>query len=124
MDDGFLAGADVAVVAMGVTVYEALACGVPTVVVCRTSGDVAHARALAARGALVNLGQHWNEEKIGAAVTELLATPARATALGEAGRALVDGRGAERVAERLAALVESRPAAVRGARPEMGRPHA
>ena len=116
-----LAEADVAVLAMGVTVYEAMACGVPAVVLCRTADDVTHARALAAHGAVVCLGQHWSDERIATTVAELLDAPERRVAMSEAGRALVDGRGAERVAARLAALVTSRPA---GGRKETGRVHA
>jgi spore coat polysaccharide biosynthesis predicted glycosyltransferase SpsG len=102
---GHLAEADLALVAMGVTVYEALASGVPPVVVCRTRGDVVHARGLAARGALVSLGLHPSEEAVAAAVEGLLASPARREAMAAAGRACVDGRGAERVADRLRALL-------------------
>jgi len=119
---GHLAEAAVAVLAMGVTVYEAMACGVPAVVLCRTSADVAHARTLAARGAVVSLGQHWNEEKIAEAVASLLDAPARCTALSDAGRALVDGRGAGRVADRLVALAAGERTDAR--RPERGPLHA
>ena len=120
---GHLAEAAVAVLAMGVTVYEAMACGVPSVVLCRTSADVAHARTLAARGAIVSLGQHWTEEQIGAAVAELLDAPGRCAAMSEAGRALVDGRGAGRVAARLASMV-GREHGAAGSRPERSRVHA
>ncbi len=119
-----LAEADVAILALGVTVYEALACGVPAIVLCRTSGDVAHARALAARGAVVSLGQHWTEDRIAAAVAELVNDPQRCVAMSEAGRALVDGRGAERVAARLAALVASRGTGERAGQAGAGRLHA
>jgi spore coat polysaccharide biosynthesis predicted glycosyltransferase SpsG len=106
-----LAEADVAVVAMGVTVYEAMACGVPAVVLARTSADVAHARALARRGAVASLGLHWREDDVARTVAALVADPARRAAMARAGRALVDGRGAERVADRLLALLEEgRPA--------------
>ncbi len=100
-----LAEADVALLAMGVTVYEALACGVPAIVLCRTSADVAHARELEARGAIVSLGLHWTEERIGAAVADVLGAPGRVATMAAAGRALVDGAGAARVAERLIALL-------------------
>jgi UDP-2,4-diacetamido-2,4,6-trideoxy-beta-L-altropyranose hydrolase len=99
-----LAEADLAVVAMGVTVYEALACGVPTLVVCRGAGDVAHARALAAEGAVAWLGREWSEETLAAAVAALLDDPAKRRAMAAAGRRLVDGRGAERVVDRLLGL--------------------
>jgi spore coat polysaccharide biosynthesis protein SpsF len=98
-----LAAADVAVLALGVTVYEAMASGVPAVVLCRTDADVAHARTLADAGAIVSLGLHWTEERIAAAVERLLADPVARVAMSRAGRALVDGRGAARVAARLVA---------------------
>jgi spore coat polysaccharide biosynthesis predicted glycosyltransferase SpsG len=91
---GHLAEADLAVVGMGMTAYEAMACGVPALVLCRTSADAARARALACRGAVTSLGPHWREEDLAAAVAALLGAPARRAAMGRAGRALVDGRGA------------------------------
>ncbi len=110
------AAASVAVLAMGVTVYEALAAGVPAIVLCRTSADVAHARTLEGAGAIVSAGLHWSEERIATLVATLLADGARRDAMARAGRALVDGQGAERVAARLLALVgreEGRHAAER-----------
>ena len=97
----WLAAADLAVVAMGVTVYEAMACGVPAIVVCRTSGDVEHARALEATGAIVSLGPHWTPPRLAAAVEALAGDPVRRVAMGAVGRTLVDGRGADRVAARV-----------------------
>jgi spore coat polysaccharide biosynthesis predicted glycosyltransferase SpsG len=119
-----LAEAAVAVVAMGVTVYEALACGVPAVVLSRTRADVAHARSLAERGAVVSLGVDWTAERIGSAVAALLAAPARLAAMSEAGRRLVDGRGAERVATRLLATLDAPAAAAPARRRPAGWSHA
>ena len=102
---GHLAEAELAIVAMGVTVYEALASGVPPIVVCRNRGDVTHARELAAHGALVSLGPQWNEESIAEAAGSLLASRERRDAMAAAGRARVDGRGAERVVDRLVGLL-------------------
>jgi len=100
-----LAAADLALVAMGVTVYEAMAAGVPPLVVCRTSGDAAHARALEQRGGCTSLGQHWTVERAAAALATLAGDPERLAAMGRVGRGLVDGRGAERAAARLLALL-------------------
>ena len=100
-----LAAAELAVLSMGVTVYEAMACGVPAIVVGRSRGDLAHMRPLAAAGAIVSLGLGWTEERLASAIEELLASPGRRTGMGLAGRALVDGRGAERVARRLDAVL-------------------
>lgn len=96
-----LAVADLAVLAFGVTVYEAMASGVPSVVLCRTSGDVEHARVLENAGAVVSLGAHWKREDVTRAVTALVGDPARRGAMARAGRARVDGLGAARVAARL-----------------------
>jgi spore coat polysaccharide biosynthesis protein SpsF len=110
-----LAAADVAVVAMGVTVYEALASGVPPVVLCRTSGDAAHARTLAARGAVEQLGVYWTEERVAETVARLVAAPDLRVAMAARGRALVDGRAAERVAGRLLDLLSGTEVAHAGA---------
>jgi spore coat polysaccharide biosynthesis protein SpsF len=100
-----LAAADIAILAVGVSVYEALAAGVPSIVLARNAGDVAHAETLAAHGALVSLGRTWRAADLTSAVGTLLADRARQLAMGKAARALVDGRGAERVAARVVELV-------------------
>jgi spore coat polysaccharide biosynthesis protein SpsF len=100
-----LAAADVAILAVGVSVYEALAAGVPSVVLARSAGDVAHADALASQGALVSLGRTWRAGELVTTVGRLLADRARRSAMAKAARALVDGRGAERVATRVVELV-------------------
>jgi len=96
-----LAGADVAVLALGVTVYEALAAGVSTVVLCRNADDEAHARSLEARDALVCIEAGAPASVIAGAVCALLRDSERRAALGRAGHALVDGRGAARIVDRL-----------------------
>ncbi len=115
-----LAAADVAVLAMGVTVYEAMACGVPAVVLCRTSGDAAHARALSARGAIESLGVYWTEERIAEVVGRLVASTAARAAMARAARGTVDGRGAERVAARLVARLAGEVDEHAGARLRLG----
>jgi spore coat polysaccharide biosynthesis predicted glycosyltransferase SpsG len=100
-----LRAVDVAVLALGVSVYEALAAGVPAIVLCRTEGDAAHARALAASGALVSLGIRWTAARLARAVARLAADARRRAARARAGRALVDGRGAVRIAGAIVDLV-------------------
>src|SRR5262249_8383283 len=63
-----LAAAELAVLSMGVTVYEAMACGVPAIVVGRSRGDLAHMRPLAAAGAIISLGLGWAEERLASAI--------------------------------------------------------
>jgi spore coat polysaccharide biosynthesis predicted glycosyltransferase SpsG len=100
-----LAAADCALLAMGVTVYEAMAAGVPPLVLCRTSGDADHARRLEGQGGCTSLGQHWTVERMAAALADAVAAPERLVAMGRVGRGLVDGLGAERVAARLLGLL-------------------
>jgi hypothetical protein len=100
-----LAVADVAILTMGVSVYEALAAGVPSIVLARSAGDVAHADALAAHDALVSLGRSWRGADLTARVGALIGDRARRLAMAKAARVLVDGRGAERIAGRMIELV-------------------
>ncbi len=96
-----LATAELAVLAFGVTVYEAMASGVPSLVLCRTSGDVEHARVLESAGAITSLGAHWKPADVTRAVTVLRADPSQRGAMARAGQARVDGHGAARVAARI-----------------------
>lgn len=108
--DACLASASVAVVAGGMTLYEALALGTPTVAVPvvraqRPAIDAAAAACAAWR--VVMPGAQGVPAAVAHAVSTLLAHPARAQALGRRARQLVDGRGASRVATRLLALAGS-----------------
>jgi UDP-2,4-diacetamido-2,4,6-trideoxy-beta-L-altropyranose hydrolase len=96
-----LADADIVVTAAGVTLLEALALGRPTVAVVLADNQRQAAAGAAAAGAVVL-----------AEATEAVASAARLAAdanerrtLASAARRLVDGRGADRVAERIAAIV-------------------
>ncbi len=101
------AAVDAAVLAFGVTVYEALASGVPTIVVCRTDDDVVHAQSLADAGALVSAGAHWRAEDVTRAVARVAGDGAVRSALAAAGPRVVDGRGAARVAAKLMTVLRS-----------------
>jgi spore coat polysaccharide biosynthesis predicted glycosyltransferase SpsG len=94
-----LVEADVAIVSGSMAVYEAVACGVATVVV----GGARGTSSLAAGGAVAGLPGTADEERIAAAVTALVTSPRARGALVRAGRAMVDGLGAERVADCLLA---------------------
>lgn len=101
----------VAVVAGGITLYEACALGTPTVVVPVVDAQ----RAAAAASARTGAAQYAAADDPDAAVAEaaamavsLLRTPALREALGRRARAIVDGRGAARVAARLHALLTAR----------------
>jgi spore coat polysaccharide biosynthesis predicted glycosyltransferase SpsG len=94
--------ADMAVVAGGLTMHEALVTGTPAIAVCQ---EVWHqpflARLFAAQGVMVDLGlgRDLSEDAIGAAVAELAGDPARREQISRGGQRLSDGRGTERVAD-------------------------
>ena len=102
-----LAKASVAVVAGGVTLYEACALGTPTVTFPVTRAQRPATSAAATAGATIDAAAPTISRAMDRAangVAALLAEPARAAAMGARGMALVDGRGAARVASRLRAL--------------------
>jgi spore coat polysaccharide biosynthesis predicted glycosyltransferase SpsG len=96
-----LVEADVAVVTSGMVAYEAVACGVATIVVGAPRG----VSPLAARGAAVSLPAGAGEDRVAAALTALVTSPTRRKALVATSRTLVDGLGADRIADRLIALL-------------------
>jgi hypothetical protein len=114
-----LAAASVAVVAGGVTLYEAAALGTPIVGVAVVPAQRPAIRAGAAAGAAIDASHAVPAraiESVAASVVRLLNDPDAASALGARGRALIDGRGAIRVARALEALAPRRVVRTRGAR--------
>ncbi|HEX7085428.1 MAG TPA: glycosyltransferase [Vicinamibacterales bacterium] len=101
-----LARADVAVVAGGVTLYEAAALGVPVVAVPVVAGQRAAVAAFERAGAAIAASPR-SPRGIARAAAALLGDPSTAERLGRSGRRLVDGRGAERVASALMRLAGS-----------------
>jgi spore coat polysaccharide biosynthesis predicted glycosyltransferase SpsG len=102
-----LAAASVAVLAGGVTLYEACALGVPTVAVPVNAPQRVTIRAIAREGAAVDgsgLSALGSGQKIALALERLLGDAAARRRMSRAGKKLVDGRGAFRVAARLRAL--------------------
>jgi UDP-2,4-diacetamido-2,4,6-trideoxy-beta-L-altropyranose hydrolase len=101
---GLLAWSDLAVTAAGSTCWELAFLGVPalTIAVAPNQGPIAES--LSRAGIARNLGWYGgvNEEGLTRAVAELSRDHAARARLSEAGRRLVDGAGAERVARRLA----------------------
>lgn len=98
-----LAWADAALLSGGVVKYEAAACGVPSLLVAVVPHQETISELFAARGAAEYLGP---AESIDLAATVervrgLLASGNRRETLARAGRSLVDGRGAQRVADAL-----------------------
>lgn len=100
--------ADLAVVAGGLTMHEALVTGTPAIAVCQ---EVWHqpflARLFAAQGTMIDLGlgRDATQEAIGGAVAELAADPVRREQMSQGGQRLCDGRGTERVVDVLLSLV-------------------
>lgn len=100
------AWADVAILAGGASVWEALCLGVPAIGIAVADNQVPGAEALGRDGLWHYLGraEEVTMAQITDAVARLLADPLERRRLSEAGRAAVDGKGAERVAEALARL--------------------
>jgi len=99
--------ADLALSAGGQTMYELAATGTPTVAVVAADNQIASVRAMADAGvvrAVCGVGDASFRERVRDAVVELLSGRDARTAMAAAGRALVDGRGAERVARTLISL--------------------
>ncbi len=99
--------ASLAITAAGSTCWELAYLGVPMVVVPVTENQRAVAAGLEDAGAAVSLGTPGRPPEAAAiadAVASLAADPERRATMATAGRALVDGRGGERIAAVLAAL--------------------
>ena len=109
-----LADAEVAVVAGGVTLYEACALGIPVVALPVTAAQHTTVRAAACRGAAIDTGRPPVDDcmmsRTADAVAALLQNQALRHRQSYAARALVDGEGAARVAARLKELVMRRAA--------------
>lgn len=108
-----LALADLAVVAGGLTAYEACALGVPAVAVAVVPSQQPTVRGLAKRRAVVDGGPLYGADapaRIGRVAAALMGAPARRHQLARTARQLVDGRGAERIAAALRRLVAGRSA--------------
>ena len=100
---GLMAAADLALGTTGVTTWERCCLGLPAVTVTSADNQEPIAAAMADARLLVHLGavEAVSAAQIADAVRGLRAAPALTRAMADAGRALVDGRGAQRVARRL-----------------------
>jgi spore coat polysaccharide biosynthesis predicted glycosyltransferase SpsG len=105
-----LANCDVAVVAGGVTLYEACALGTPAVGLAVVSAQRRAIREFAKRRAIVDAGiaSSRSVERAAREVRALLADERRRRATAARARRLVDGLGAERVAEQIRAMLRQR----------------
>ncbi|HEX5450784.1 MAG TPA: UDP-2,4-diacetamido-2,4,6-trideoxy-beta-L-altropyranose hydrolase [Candidatus Limnocylindrales bacterium] len=98
-----MADADLAIGAAGTSVWERCAVGLPSVMVISAINQLANARALEDAGAaLVIRGDIRSDSgPLASAIRDLAADDAQRQAMSVAGRALVDGLGAVRVADHL-----------------------
>jgi spore coat polysaccharide biosynthesis protein SpsF len=110
-----MAQADLALVGFGPAAYELGASGVPAVYLCRDESDALSASAFEAAGMGVSLGvaSRVDQALLAATVVELLADGECLRAMSAAGRMNLDGRGAMRIAQHVARLVEEREEALR-----------
>jgi spore coat polysaccharide biosynthesis predicted glycosyltransferase SpsG len=102
-----LIGAGIAVCTFGVTTYELMFLGIPSLVIGHSLENAETSRILTERcGATINLGYAGNlhERDFLEDLGGLLENPARCSQLSESGLAQIDGRGAERMGERICAL--------------------
>jgi spore coat polysaccharide biosynthesis protein SpsF len=104
----YLAIADLAVTATGLTKYEAAFAGVPCV---QISIDRLHAElnsAFAQENTALHVGaaETVTVDMIAAAISELAGDVRRRAEMGQRGRALVDGQGGARIADKIRALID------------------
>jgi UDP-2,4-diacetamido-2,4,6-trideoxy-beta-L-altropyranose hydrolase len=97
---GLMAGAALALSAAGTTCWELAHLGVPAVLVVLADNQAGNAAGLAAAGFALSLGvaARLSAPALREALAALLADPARRARMAAAGRRLVDGGGAARVA--------------------------
>ena len=98
--------ADLAVVSFGMTAFELAAMGIPAALVAWTAGHDLAAQALVDQGAACNLGLVANLEpkQLAQTVDALLDSDSKRARMSRAATAFIDGKGAYRVAGRMAQL--------------------
>lgn len=98
---------DLALVSFGTTVYELAAAGLPAIGLSITDDHAQAAEIFAQGGSLLHLGlfSSISEAQIQNAVSDLLHDPQGRLRMAQRGQALVDGKGAERVANLLLAKI-------------------
>jgi len=108
----WMAWADLAISAAGTTCWELAHLGLPSVLVACAEDQSPVAGYLHEHGYALSLGWHpaVSAGTIARAVTELSESPERRAALSAAGKSLVDGKGAERVARTMTARLTLRRA--------------
>jgi UDP-2,4-diacetamido-2,4,6-trideoxy-beta-L-altropyranose hydrolase len=94
-----MAWADVAVAAAGTTAWELAFMGLPSLLVVTAQNQARSAAELAALGVATSAGWHaaCGEVELSSALADLIANPQQRASMSLAGRALIDGQGAQRV---------------------------
>ena len=84
----------------GMSLYELACVGAPGIVLCQTNYQLLEANCFQKKGAVINLGpgRHVSEGAITSSVDDLLNKPKKRKMMSLAGKKLVDGRAAGRVA--------------------------
>jgi spore coat polysaccharide biosynthesis predicted glycosyltransferase SpsG len=95
------------------TVYEVAALGTPGIVLCQNAREERRMEHFSRSGSVehLGLGTEVDESRICEAAEALLSDTSRRRTMSEAGRKLVDARGAQRVAEVVKNAVPRGPAA-------------
>ena len=103
------AASDLTISASGTTVWELLAIGVPTAVVCAVDNQRLGYRALLAAGVATGLGElpDLDASHTTATLRCLLENPDQATELAARGQRLIDGEGRTRVADAFVSRLEA-----------------
>lgn len=98
------AGADLAIGAGGTTAWERCCCGVPSIVVSIADNQVPGSTALAEAGIVRYLGDQASVDRdaLRVCIADTIADESARVEMSQRGRLLVDGRGAQRVAEIIA----------------------
>jgi spore coat polysaccharide biosynthesis predicted glycosyltransferase SpsG len=102
-----MVNSDLALVSFGTTVYELAAAGLPALALSITEDHAQSAEVFAQHGSLMHLGlfSTISAAQIQSAVRELLNGQQLRLGMAQRGQALVDGKGAERVAKLLVARI-------------------
>lgn len=102
----YLDSAALLIGSLGMTAYEAAAAGVPSILTAWSEDHLKTALELQSRGVCSSAGlwDQFNPDDLRGIVDDLLSNRAAWESMSAAGKALVDGQGVKRVAERIEAL--------------------
>ena len=103
----YMHGAALFIGALGMSAFEAAAAGVPAILTAWSDDHRTTAEELQRQGVAVSIGV-WNEfdgVALASTVKDILRDAGGRSAMSRAGKALIDGQGAARVAERIARLL-------------------